>query len=255
MSSMELSIEALKEQIDLKKVPNHVAIIMDGNGRWAKQQNEDRIFGHLNGVNSVRESLVAARELGVQFLTLYAFSSENWNRPKEEVQALMGLLVQTIFKEVDELMDKGIRLRTIGNINDLPEDCKDALNQAVEKTKNNTEVTLTLALSYGGRWEILEATKKWIEDCKKDPSLLDKLTEKSFSEALPSGWLPDPDLMIRTSGEQRISNFLLWQSAYTEFIFSPVMWPDFDKTQFYNSIFQYQNRERRFGKTSEQIHS
>ncbi|MFT5337972.1 MAG: undecaprenyl diphosphate synthase, partial [Luteibaculaceae bacterium] len=140
MSSMELSIEALKEQIDLKKVPNHVAIIMDGNGRWAKQQNEDRIFGHLNGVNSVRESLVAARELGVQFLTLYAFSSENWNRPKEEVQALMGLLVQTIFKEVDELMDKGIRLRTIGNINDLPEDCKDALNQAVEKTKNNTEV-------------------------------------------------------------------------------------------------------------------
>jgi len=252
---MGLNLDEIKQGIDLSKVPQHVAIIMDGNGRWAKNQDKDRIYGHLNGVGSVRESLVAARELGVKYLTLYAFSSENWNRPKEEVQALMGLLVETISKEVEELMKNGVRLMTIGNIDDLPENCISALNQAKEQTANNTEITLTLALSYGGRWEIIEAAKKCFEDLSNGSLETNKLTEASFSERLPSSWLPDPDLMIRTSGEQRISNFLLWQSAYTEFIFSPVMWPEFDKTQFYHSIQQYQNRERRFGKTSEQIHS
>ena len=239
--------------LDKNNIPKHVAIIMDGNGRWAKQKGEMRIFGHTNGVESVRESLTAAAEIGVKYLTLYAFSTENWNRPKEEVAALMDLLVKAIYDEVEELNEKGVRLETIGNTSILPVSCREALTKAKERTKNNDKITLILALSYSSRWEIAQAVKTMAEE-----SISGKLNVKTINEDLISSYLstsnfPDPELLIRTSGENRVSNFLMWQLAYTELYFTETLWPDFKKEHFFKAIKDYQERERRFGKTSEQI--
>lgn len=244
---------SFKEKIDSGNIPKHVAVIMDGNGRWAKQKGEVRIFGHMNGVESVREVLKAASEIGVKYLTLYAFSTENWNRPKEEVDALMDLLVNTIANEIEGLNENDVRLATIGDTANLPDSCRGALLQAIEKTKDNKRITLVLALSYSARWEITRAVKQIAEDVKNG-----KLDSKNISETLIENYLttsqiPDPELLIRTSGECRISNFLLWQCAYTEFYFTPVLWPDFRKETFFEAVYNYQQRERRFGKVSEQI--
>lgn len=244
---------SFKEKIDSHNVPQHVAVIMDGNGRWAKQKGEIRIYGHMNGVESVREVLTAASEIGVKFLTLYAFSTENWNRPKEEVEALMNLLVTTIANEIESLNENEVRLATIGDTDNLPDSCREALLTAIEKTKNNTRITLVLALSYSSRWEITRAMKKIGEDVKNG-----KIDPKNISESLIESYLttvniPEPELLIRTSGECRISNFLLWQCAYTEFYFTPVLWPDFRKETFFEAVYNYQQRERRFGKVSEQL--
>ena len=239
--------------LDKNNIPKHVAIIMDGNGRWAKQKGEMRIFGHTNGVESVRESLTAAAEIGVKYLTLYAFSTENWNRPKEEVAALMDLLVKAIYDEVEELNEKGVRLETIGNTSILPVSCREALTKAKERTKDNDKITLILALSYSSRWEIAQAVKTMAEE-----SITGKLNVETINEDLISSYLstsnfPDPELLIRTSGENRVSNFLMWQLAYTELYFTETLWPDFKKEHFFKAIKDYQDRERRFGKTSEQI--
>lgn len=244
---------SFKEKIDSQNVPQHVAVIMDGNGRWAKQKGEIRIYGHMNGVESVREVLTAASEIGVKFLTLYAFSTENWNRPKEEVEALMNLLVTTIANEIESLNENEVRLATIGDTDNLPDSCREALLTAIEKTKNNSRITLVLALSYSSRWEITRAMKKIGDDVKNG-----KVDPKNISEALIESYLttvniPEPELLIRTSGECRISNFLLWQCAYTEFYFTPVLWPDFRKETFFEAVYNYQQRERRFGKVSEQL--
>jgi undecaprenyl diphosphate synthase len=244
---------SFKEKIDSSNVPQHVAVIMDGNGRWAQQKGEIRIYGHMNGVESVREVLTAASEIGVKFLTLYAFSTENWNRPKEEVDALMNLLVSTIANEIESLNENEVRLATIGDTDNLPDSCRNALLTAIDKTKNNKRITLVLALSYSSRWEITRAMKKIGEDVKAG-----KLDPKNISEDLIESYLttvniPEPELLIRTSGECRISNFLLWQCAYTEFYFTPVLWPDFRKDTFFEAVYNYQQRERRFGKVSEQI--
>ena len=239
--------------LDNNSIPKHVAVIMDGNGRWAQQKGEMRIFGHTNGVNSVREALTAAGEIGVEYLTLYAFSTENWNRPKEEIAALMDLLVQSIYNEVDELNKKGVRLRTIGDVDILPSSCQTALKDAIERTKNNNRVTLILALSYSSRWEISKAVQKManqVIDGKLNP---DAINEELISSYLSTADYPDPELLIRTSGENRVSNFLMWQMAYTELYFTETLWPDFKKEHFYKAIQDYQSRERRFGKTSEQI--
>ncbi|MCE3228918.1 MAG: isoprenyl transferase [Bacteroidetes bacterium] len=243
----------LKLSIDKNNVPQHVAIIMDGNGRWAKQQGEDRIFGHHEGVNSVREIVEACGEIGVKHLTLYAFSTENWNRPKEEVDALMELLVATISLETPNLNKKGVKLQVIGDIESLPKSCQDELQESINITSGNSTVTLILALSYSSKWEITHAVKeiaKQIEEGKiKSSDVTSRLIEKHLNT---SQW-PDPELMIRTSGEHRISNFLLWQLAYAEFYFTDTLWPDFRKQDFFKAILAYQNRERRFGKTSDQI--
>lgn len=241
------------QEIDKNRIPEHVAIIMDGNGRWAKQQGEERTFGHVGGVESVRESLKAATEIGVRYLTLYAFSSENWNRPKEEVDALMNLLVSTIANEKDTLNENGVRLKVIGDRKSLPDYCKQALKEAEEETLKNSRITLILALSYSARWEITNAVKEIIVDVadkKLNPS---EINEEILSSYMATNQMPDPDLLIRTSGESRISNFLLWQLAYTELYFTDVLWPEFRKEDFFNAIVDYQLRERRFGKTSEQI--
>lgn len=242
-----------KEKIDRNKLPQHIAIIMDGNGRWAKQQGEKRIFGHHNGVSSVRETTEAAAELGINYLTLYAFSTENWNRPKDEVQALMELLVHTISEETPTLIKNGIRLETIGDVNSLPGSCIYQLDEAKKATSAGDRMTLVLALSYSSRWEILEAVKKIAEEVKDNKIKTEDINEEYFSSHLCTSGMPDPELMIRTSGEHRISNFLLWQLSYTEFYFTEVLWPDFRKEDFFKAIYDYQNRERRFGKTSEQI--
>jgi undecaprenyl diphosphate synthase len=242
-----------KEKINLSKLPEHIAIIMDGNGRWAKQQGAERIFGHENGVKSVRDTVEAAAELGVKYLTLYAFSTENWNRPKEEVIALMQLLVHTISAETKTLNENKIRLQAIGDLKSLPEDCYHELQEAIEKTKDNTRTTLVLALSYSSRWEITNALQKIaveVESNKIDPL---SITEETINAHLCTAGMPEPELMIRTSGEHRISNFLLWQLAYAELYFTDKLWPDFRKEDFYEAIVDYQNRERRFGKTSEQL--
>lgn len=239
--------------IDKTKIPSHVAIIMDGNGRWAKQRGKERIFGHENGVVAVREATEAAAELGVKFLTLYAFSTENWNRPKAEVEALMDLLVNTIYKELPTLMKNHIRLLTIGNMNSLPEQCKIQLTKAINETSRNEGLTLVVALSYSARWEIVEAVKKIAQKATTGEIAPEMIDEQLFSKYLSTGGIPDPELLIRTSGEQRISNFLLWQCAYTEFYFTPTLWPDFRKQHFYEAINDFQKRERRFGKTSEQL--
>jgi len=240
---------AIPEHIDQQNIPSHVAIIMDGNGRWAKEKGEDRIFGHLSGVKSVRESLEAAREIGVRYLTLYAFSTENWSRPKAEVEALMDLLVKTIINELNELHSNKVRLRAIGNLDHLPESARDELQSAIEKTKDNDSIDLILALSYSARWEITEAVKSMIKDGVKE----EEVDTNLFQKYLYTQDIPDPELMIRTSGEQRISNFLLWQLAYAELYFTSTYWPDFRKADFFEAIAVYQSRERRFGKTSEQI--
>ncbi len=234
-----------------KNIPNHVAIIMDGNGRWAKQKGYDRIYGHSNGVEAVRESIKTARELGVKYLTLYAFSTENWNRPPEEVAALMDLLVTTILGEIQELHENKVSLKTIGNTQLLPEKCQSALKEAEQKTDSNDGLTLVLALSYSARWEITNA----IKDIIKKGYSEDQITEELVSSYLNTSGIPEPELLIRTSGEQRISNFLLWQIAYSEFYFTPVHWPDFNRAEFLKAISEYQNRERRFGKISEQINA
>ncbi|MCB0760646.1 MAG: isoprenyl transferase [Flavobacteriales bacterium] len=237
------------EKIDKNNVPQHVAIIMDGNGRWARKQGEERIFGHFNGVEAVRASLKAARNIGVKFLTLYAFSTENWNRPTQEVNALMDLLVKTIVKELEELDNNGVRLRAIGDMSKLPEDCHSELQHAMAQTALNTEVELILALSYSSRWEIEEAIRQMITE----GVAANDVNSDTVSRYLQTADFPDPELMIRTSGEQRISNFLLWQLAYSELYFTDVLWPDFNEAEFYKAICDYQSRERRFGKTSEQI--
>ncbi|HRD37037.1 MAG TPA: isoprenyl transferase [Bacteroidia bacterium] len=239
--------------LDKDKVPQHIAIIMDGNGRWAKQQGEDRIFGHHEGVNSVREIVEAAAEVGVKYLTLYAFSTENWNRPKEEVDALMELLVATISMETPQLNKNGVKLEAIGNLKSLPKGCYDELQQSIEITKNNTRLTLVLALSYSSKWEIIEAVKQLATEVKEGKTAIDAIDENSIAQHLCTKKYPDPELMIRTSGEHRISNFLLWQLAYAEFYFTDTLWPDFRKKEFFDAIKSYQSRERRFGKTSEQI--
>lgn len=243
----------LEAKIDKNNIPKHIAIIMDGNGRWAKQQGQDRLFGHSSGVESVRSTIKACRELGVQFLTLYAFSTENWNRPKLEVVALMELLVQTIRKETRTLMDNNIRLKAIGNIETLPSRCHKELLESIEITKNNSAMDLILALSYSGRDEILQAVKAISKEAQTKQINADDLTEEDIQKHLFTNEIPDPELLIRTSGENRISNFLLWQMAYTEFYFTETYWPEFRKENLYEAILDYQKRERRFGKTSEQI--
>jgi undecaprenyl diphosphate synthase len=245
----------LKQSINKNNIPKHVAIIMDGNGRWAKQQGEDRIFGHHEGVNSVREIVEACGEVGVKYLTLYAFSTENWNRPKEEVDGLMELLVATISMETPKLHEKGVKLEVIGDIESLPISCQNELQESRNITANNTRVTLILALSYSSKWEITNSVKqiaKQVEDGKISAS---QITQDLIEKHLKTNAWPNPELMIRTSGEHRISNFLLWQLAYAEFYFTDTLWPDFRKNDFFNAIISYQNRERRFGKTSEQLNS
>ncbi|MBA4239466.1 MAG: isoprenyl transferase [Sphingobacteriaceae bacterium] len=244
---------SLIEQIDKQKVPQHIAIIMDGNGRWAKQQGENRIYGHYEGVNSVRSVVEAAGEVGVKYITLYAFSTENWNRPKEEVDALMELLVSTISAETPQLNKKNVRLQAIGNLNSLPPACLQELNESIEVTSKNTGLTLVLALSYSSKWELIDAIKHISSDVKNGNLNSEDITEKHIEQYLCTKNIPDPELMIRTSGEHRISNFLLWQLAYAEFYFTEKLWPDFRKDDLYEAILNYQNRERRFGKISEQI--
>jgi undecaprenyl diphosphate synthase len=243
----------LEAQIDKNNLPKHIAIIMDGNGRWAKKKGAMRIFGHSHAVQSVKDATEACAELGVQYLTLYAFSTENWARPKEEVNALMELLVSTIRSEIKTLNKNNIRLLTIGNINDLPKNCQKELKEAMEITKDNKRLNLILALSYSGRWEILEAAKKIAEDIRDNKISASTLNENIFNSYLTTSRIPDPELLIRTSGEMRISNFLLWQIAYTELFFTEVLWPDFRKKDLYEAIISFQKRERRFGKISEQL--
>ena len=243
----------LKDQINTKKLPHHLAIIMDGNGRWAKQKGLVRVIGHENGTKSVRETVEACAEIGIKHLTLYAFSTENWNRPKLEVQTLMKLLVKSLKKEIKTLQDNGIKLTAIGCLNDLPKKAQDELNFVQEKTKNNEHMTLTLALSYGSREEIVNVVKELSFKVKNNIISPENIDESIINKHLYTQNLPDVDLLIRTSGEQRISNFLLWQIAYAELYFTDVLWPDFNKQHLIEAIKDYQNRERRFGKTSEQL--
>lgn len=244
---------SLKDAINPERLPNHVAVIMDGNGRWAKEQGKNRIFGHSNGVQSVREVSETAAELGIKYLTLYAFSTENWNRPRFEVTALMELLVKTIRKETRTLMDNQIRLKAIGNLESLPKRCHQELLESIEITKNNTRMDLVLALSYSGRDELVNAIRKISSDVKEGKMGIDDINETLVQQHLYTCQIPDPELLIRTSGEHRVSNFLLWQIAYAEFYFTDKYWPDFRKEDFYAAILDYQKRERRFGKTSEQL--
>ena len=239
--------------IDLKAIPEHIAIIMDGNGRWAKSQGQDRIFGHTKGVDAVRETLRAAADLKVKFLTLYAFSTENWNRPKEEVEGLMNLLVMSLANELEELNENGVRLQAIGNIKGLPKECQESLEEAIIQTRNNTSITLVLALNYSSKWEIEEMVKSIAKQIKNESISLDEIDENLISVELTTKEIPDPELLIRTSGEHRVSNFLLWQIAYTEFYFLDIFWPEFGKKQLIEAIYDYQNRERRFGLVSEQL--
>ncbi len=243
----------LFKQIDFSNIPEHIAVIMDGNGRWAEQQGHERLYGHNYGVESVREVLKGAKELKVKYLTLYAFSTENWSRPKEEVEGLMDLLIRTIAGEVDELNSKGIRLMTIGDTEGLPEGCRNELKRAIEITSHNTETSLILALNYSARWEILNATKKIAEKVIKGEIDLNSIDADIFDDALTTAEIPDPELLIRTSGEHRVSNFLLWQIAYSEFYFTDVLWPDFKKEDLFKAVLDYQSRERRFGLVSAQI--
>ncbi|KJD32477.1 UDP pyrophosphate synthase [Tamlana nanhaiensis] len=243
----------LKDNIQLNRLPKHIAIIMDGNGRWAKQQGMIRAFGHENGTKSVRQTVEACAELGVENLTLYAFSTENWNRPKLEVQTLMKLLVSSLKKEISTLQDNNIKLAAIGNLNTLPKKVHSELMDVINKTANNSRMTLTLALSYGSREELLNTVKEISIKVKNNIISPENIEESIINEHLYTQNLPDVDLLIRTSGEQRISNFLLWQIAYAELYFTKILWPDFTKQHLYEAIIEYQKRERRFGKTSEQL--
>lgn len=240
-------------QIDTNKIPQHVAIIMDGNGRWAKQQGMNRIFGHRNALTSVRESVEAASEIGTKAITLYAFSTENWNRPKLEVDALMSLLINSLKKELPGFQENNIKVNAIGCLESLPKKAQNTLSDVIEATKTNTKITLTFALSYGSREEIVQAVQNISKKIVNNELTVEEIDEKIINNHLYTVSLPEVDLVIRTSGEQRISNFLLWQIAYAEFHFTNVLWPDFRKNDFYKAVVEYQNRERRFGKTSEQI--
>jgi undecaprenyl diphosphate synthase len=243
----------MHSKLDPDKLPTHIAVIMDGNGRWANSRHLPRLSGHYHGVEAVREVTEGCAEMGISYLTLYAFSTENWNRPEEEVDSLMNLLVETIHNEITTLNKNNIKLQTIGNIQKLPTKTREALEEAIDSTSLNKGLILTLALNYSGRWEILEATKELAKKAVAqtlDPNLI---SEADFAMHLNTHHMPDPDMLIRTSGENRISNFLLWQLAYSEFIFLPIFWPDFRKMHLYESIAEYQNRERRYGLTGEQI--
>jgi undecaprenyl diphosphate synthase len=242
---------------ELKKnyIPHHVAVIMDGNGRWAELHGNDRIFGHRQGVDAVRSIVEGAGESGIEYLTLYAFSTENWDRPKEEVDALMSLLVNAIVQETDNLNEKNVKMLAIGDLASLPPDVQSRLTEAVQNTSLNTGLNLVLALSYSGRWDILEAVRKIVGKVQSGEMSESQINECEFSTQLSTTGIPDPELLIRTSGEYRISNFLLWQIAYSEFYFTPILWPDFRKENLFEAIADFQRRERRFGKTSEQIRS
>lgn len=244
---------SFKEHIDFNNLPQHIAVIMDGNGRWAKRKGAMRIFGHRNAVQAVRDVTEGCGELGVKYLTLYAFSTENWSRPKEEVDGLMELLVNTLKQEINKLMENQVKLITIGDTTHLPPNCQENLAWAIDKTKNNSGLKLVLALSYSGRWEIVKAIKAIATDAKSGKINPEDLNEALVENYLQTSGIPDPELLIRTSGELRISNFLLWQIAYTELYITPTLWPDFRKEHLYEAIWSYQQRERRFGKTSEQL--
>jgi undecaprenyl diphosphate synthase len=243
----------LLEQIDLTNIPKHIAIIMDGNGRWAKKQGQERLYGHSFGVDSVRATLTACKNVGVKFVTMYAFSTENWNRPQDEVEGLMNLLVYTIANEVNELNAQNVKLLSIGDTAGLPDDCQNELQNAIESTKNNTGVHLVIALNYSSRWEIAEAFKQIASTIQKGELTIPEITPELISSTLSTKHIPDPELLIRTSGEHRLSNFLLWQAAYSEFYFTPVLWPDFREVDLYKAVLDYQSRERRFGMVSEQL--
>jgi undecaprenyl diphosphate synthase len=243
----------LKDQINITKLPTHLAIIMDGNGRWARQKGMVRIFGHENGTKSVREIVEASAEIGIKYLTLYAFSTENWKRPKLEVQTLMKLLVTSLKDEIKTLQENNIKLSAIGCLKDLPKKAHKELLEVIEKTKGNTRMTLTLALSYGAREELINVIAELTNKVKNNIISIENIDESIINKHLYTRKLPDVDLLIRTSGEQRISNFLLWQIAYAELYFTDILWPDFKKPDLYEALINYQNRERRFGKTSEQL--
>lgn len=244
---------SLKEKIIKERIPVHVAIIMDGNGRWARKRGFSRVTGHEKGVEAVRNSTEAATELGIRYLTLYAFSTENWNRPKYEIDALMRLLVKSVNKERKTFMENNIRLRAIGNLNSLPGKSYNELMKAINDTSHNTGLNLVLALSYGSRWEIVEAARNLSRRVAAGEIAPEDITAELLSGELTTETIPDPELLIRTSGEYRVSNFLLWQIAYSELYFTPTLWPDFSKEEFYQAIIDFQNRERRFGLTSEQL--
>ena len=241
------------EKIDKNRLPRHVAIIMDGNGRWAKAKGKDRSFGHQEGVVSVRKIMDAVTQLGLKYLTLYTFSTENWNRPEEEVQALMSLLVSAIHRETPDMMKKNVRLTAIGDLSCLREDAYNTLQECIDTTSANTGTTLVLALSYSSRWEITRAARQLAQEVLEQKINPNDITEAMVSDHLTTKNIPDPDLLIRTGGEKRISNFLLWQLSYAEFFFTDVFWPDFREEELYEAILYYQQRERRFGKTSEQL--
>lgn len=244
---------SLKQDISVDKLPVHIAIIMDGNGRWAAQHGKERIFGHRQGVESVRSVIEAAAELGIKYLTLYAFSTENWGRPDDEVTALMGIMVQSLNDETATLLKNDIRMSAIGDFTRLSDDVLERLSETIRLTSSSKGLNLVVALSYSSRWEITEAAKKMAADINKGSLKIESAGETDFEKYLNTYGIPDPDLMIRTSGELRISNFLLWQIAYTELYFTEKLWPDFRKEDFYDAIIDFQKRERRFGKTSEQI--
>jgi len=244
---------SLLEKIKTDRLPSHIAIIMDGNGRWARQRGMDRIFGHQQGVNALREIIEAAAELRIKYLTVYAFSTENWGRPDEEVSALMGIMVQSLNKETGTLMKNNIRLKAIGDTDRLAEDVRSRLMETINLTAGATGLNLIVAMSYSSRWEITEAAKKLASDIVEGKTIADNIADHDFEKYLTTRGIPDPDLMIRTSGELRISNFLLWQIAYAELYFTEKLWPDFSKEEFYKAIIDFQKRERRFGKTSEQL--
>jgi undecaprenyl diphosphate synthase len=246
-------MQTLKETIDPDNLPAHIAVIMDGNGRWAKKKGARRIFGHQNAIQAVRDISEGCAELGIRYLTLYAFSTENWERPKDEVESLMKLLVNTIHGETGTLMKNNIRLSSIGDTLSLPGQCQAELNDAMEITGGNTGLNLILALSYSGRWDIIQGIKELIRDVKNNKLAEDHISPDFFSKYLSTAQIPDPELLIRTSGEMRISNFLLWQLAYTELFFTETLWPDFRKDHLFEAIISYQKRERRFGKISDQF--
>lgn len=249
----ELSEADLLARVDRARLPRHVAVIMDGNGRWAEHQGESRVFGHRNGVKAVDQTVEAAAELGIDYLTLYAFSTENWGRPRAEVDALMALLVETIKLEVPKLLDNGIRLEAIGDLTRLPPHSQDTLREAIAVTDAGTRMTLVLALNYSAKWEIVEAVRAIAHRASEGRLRPADIDEDTVAGALTTRDMPDPELLIRTSGESRISNFLLWQLAYAELHFTPTFWPDFRKPHFYQALVDFQERERRFGKTSEQV--
>ncbi|MBN8576362.1 MAG: isoprenyl transferase [Cyclobacteriaceae bacterium] len=238
----------MKENIDFNNLPRHIAVIMDGNGRWAKRKGAARIFGHRNAIQAVKDVTEGCGELGIKYLTLYAFSTENWGRPKEEVDGLMELLVNTLKKEINTLHENQVKLHTIGDVSHLPKDCQDNLAEAIAATQHNSGLVLQLALNYSGRWEIVEAARKLAEEARAGLIKPEEIDETYFSAHLKTASIPDPELLIRTSGELRVSNFLLWQIAYTEIVITPTLWPDFRKEDLYEAICVYQKRERRFGK-------